>query len=98
MMDMKAVAARMAGFNARADLDTMSPIRRELEMMKVAWGPRPLIDFFLQYGRDYQTGADTFAGPRGQARGCYRNATLLAIDTEALTYVEGKVATCGIVI
>jgi hypothetical protein len=66
--------------------------------MKVAWGSRPMIDFFLQYGRDYQIGADTFAGPRGKARGCYRNATLLAIDTEALTYVEGKVATCGIVI
>jgi hypothetical protein len=101
-MDMEAMAARMTEFNARADIKEMSAIRRELETMKVAWGSRPLNDFMLQYGRDYQIGPDTFAGPRGEAKRCYMNATLLVLDGElsdrGLTYVEGKVATCGIVI
>jgi hypothetical protein len=100
MMDVDAMAARMVEFNARADIDEMSPLRRELEMMKAAWGLRPLMEFMLQHGRDYQTGPDTFAGPRGKVHGCYRNATLLVCEAElygrALTYVEGKVLTCGI--
>jgi len=102
MMDMEATAARMAEFNARADLKTLSPIRREMEMMKAAWGSRPMIEFMLQHGRDYRIGPDTFAGPRGEPKRCYMNASQLAFEAELygrdLTYVEGKVLTCGITI
>jgi hypothetical protein len=99
-MDGEAIAmvARVAEFNARADVREMSDIRRDLELQKAAWGSRPMNDFMLQYGRDYQIGPATFAGPRGEVHGCYKNATHLAIADEALIYVEGKVLTCGITI
>jgi hypothetical protein len=76
----------------------MSPIRKELEFQKAAFGSRSLNEFMLTYGRDYQIGPDTFAGPRGERHGCYKNACHLAIEDPTLTYVEGKVATCGIAI
>jgi hypothetical protein len=94
----ESMGQRMAQLTARADYETMSPLRRELEQQKAAFGSRPLNDFMLQYGRDYQIGPDTFAGPRATARECYKNATHLAIENPALTYVEGKVATMGIAI
>lgn len=98
MMDIEAAAVRVAELNARADIEEMSLLRRDLEMQKAAFGPRPLNEFMLKYGRDYQIGPDTFAGPRGKVHGCYMNATLLALANETLTYVEGKVATCGLTI
>jgi hypothetical protein len=87
---------RVSELRARPDFEAMSPIRKELEFQKAAFGSRPLNDFMLTYGRDYQIGPDTFAGPRGERHGCYKNATQLA--NESLIYVEGKVATCGIAI
>jgi hypothetical protein len=89
---------RVSELRARPDYEAMSPIRKELEFQKAAFGSRSLNEFMLTYGRDYQIGPDTFAGPRGERHGCYKNATQLALANESLIYVEGKVATCGIAI
>jgi hypothetical protein len=89
---------QMAQLKARPDYETMSPLRRELEQQKAAFGSRPLTEFMLTHARDYRIGPETFAGPRGEVHGCYRNACHLAIENEALIYVEGKVSTCGIAI
>jgi len=96
--NIRQMGQRVAQLKARADYETMSPLRRELEMQKAAFGSRPLNDFMLEHGRDYQIGPDTFAGPRATARECYKNATHLAVENPALTYVEGKVSTMGIAI
>jgi hypothetical protein len=96
--DILQMGQRVAQLKAAPEFEAMSPIRRELEFQKAAWGSRPLNDFLLTNGRDYQIGPDTFAGPRGEVHGCYKNATHLALEDDALTYVEGKVATCGIAI
>lgn len=58
--------------------------------------PNPYFDFMLANGRDYQTGPDTYAGPRGVRHQCFMNATMLATNNPALTYVEGKVVCCGV--
>jgi hypothetical protein len=92
------VPTTLAELKASPEFEAMSPLRKELEFLKAAFGPRPLNDFMLTYGRDYQIGPWTFAGPRGEVHGCYKNATHLALANETLTYVEGKVATCGIAI
>ena len=94
--DIGAMGQRVAKLKARPDYEAMSPLRKDLEMQKAAFGSRPMNDFMLEYARDYQIGPDTFAGPRAEPQACYKNATLLAMENEALTYVEGKVATMGI--
>jgi hypothetical protein len=96
--DILQMGQRVAELKSSAEFEAMSPLRKELEFQKAAFGSRPLNEFMLTYGRDYQIGPATFDGPRGEVHGCYKNACHLAIENEALTYVEGKVATCGIAI
>lgn len=87
-----AMAERMAAFNARTDVEGMSVLRKHIEMEAVAFGPSIVRDFMLKFGKDFPIGPDTFSGPRGTPKECYRNAAMLAIEDPTLTYVEGKVA------
>lgn len=94
--EIQQIGQRIDELQARPDREAASPIRRDLEMQKAAFGPRPLNDFMLKHGRDYQIGPGTFAGPRGEPKRCFMNAALLALGDKALTYVEGKIHICGI--
>jgi hypothetical protein len=79
----------------------VSEMREHLEATRDAWikfgQPMPLLDFLLEHGQDYAIGPETYAGPRGEAKACYMNATHLALGKD-LTYVEGKITVCGIAI
>lgn len=78
----------------------MSESRKFLELQLRAFGERPFVRFMLDHGRDYAVGPDSFAGPRGEPKGCYMNATRLAIDSQLsdhpLTYVEGTIICYGV--
>lgn len=50
----------------------------------------------LDHGREYRVTEKTYAGKRQRAKMCYRNAALLAMSDDSLTYVEGYVTTFGI--
>ena len=69
----------------------MSEIRNQFEAMHAAWPDQKFIKFMLENGRDYEYGPASFAGPRGEPKQCFMNATHLALNDPALTYVEGKV-------
>ena len=90
------IAAKMAAFTARADVEGMSEMRRELEMRKAVWGSNIVLDFMLEHGREYAFSAKSYEGPRGEPKQCYANATHLALRNRSLTYVEGKVFIFGI--
>lgn len=94
--DWGGVAERVKAFEARADAENMSPIRRDLEMRKAIWKSYPSLDFMLAYGRDYSIGPNSFAGPRGEEKMCFMNAAHLADDDQSLTYVEGTMLIHGI--
>lgn len=66
-----------------------------LQQMTTVW-TLPHHEFVLRYGRDYQIDRNSFAGPRGQPKMCFMNATLLALRDHSLTYVEGFVSVRGI--
>jgi hypothetical protein len=92
-----AMAAKMTAFNERADAEGLKGMRRELAMRAVMFGgSNKLTEFMLKYGRDYPVGPNTYAGPRGEMKQCFMNATHLAHENPELTYVEGYVATHGI--
>ena len=74
----------------------MSMHRDLLELQLRAFGERPMVRFMLNHGRDYVTGPETFAGPREPKGQCYMNATLLALGTDNLTYVEGQISVYGV--
>lgn len=74
----------------------MSKMRSQFEAMHRAWPDNKMVKFKLEFGRDYAIGPGTFAGRRGQPKQCYANATHLALDNEALVYVEGNISMMGI--
>jgi hypothetical protein len=50
---------------------------------------RTLREFVLEYGWWYQPGGLTGRIARGTPQECYKNATLLTVEDDALTYCEG---------
>jgi hypothetical protein len=74
----------------------MSIPRDLLELQIRAFGERPLTRFMLDHGKDYPVGPQTYAGRRERQGQCYMNATLLALASDDLTYVEGQLSVCGI--
>jgi hypothetical protein len=66
-------------------------IKTHLESTLTLWPDQPLVRFMLENARNYAIGPQTFSGPRGEAKACFKNATHLALENPSLTYVEGKV-------
>jgi len=71
-------------------------MREHFEMRRKAFGANVFNDFMLQYGREYAVGPNTYAGPRGEPKNCFSNATWLAAKQTNLTYVEGVMSVHGV--
>jgi len=71
-------------------------IREHFEHVGQFFGSNPYYDFLLAHGHEYPTGPNTYAGPRGEAKACYMNATHLAIMDTHMTYCEGKATVFGV--
>jgi len=65
-------------------------MRDHLQQMSDFLGRNVYYDFILAHGREYPIGPNTYAGPRGEPKGCFMNATHLAQMDRRMTYCEGK--------
>lgn len=74
----------------------MSAMRDFYLMRKRAFGPDPMVDFMLKYGKDYPIGPKTFSLPKKRQGQCFMNATHLVLEDRSLTYVEGQVIIYGV--
>ncbi len=66
----------------------MNTLFEYLETLKKGSQSSPYWEGFLKYGR-YFGGQNAYRGPLEPLKECFRNAALLALRDERLTYVEG---------
>ena len=66
-------------------------LKEHIQQFSDFLGRNVYYDFLLAHGREFSVGPNTYAGPRGEPKACYMNATHLAQWDRRMTYCEGKV-------